>query len=126
MNERIKQIRKSRGLKQREFGNRIGITTGSISNIEKGKRSPSEQTIMAICKEYKVNINWLKTGVGDMFLTDETEVVKQLVQKYSLSDFEESMLQIYIALPKDTRDSIMQFLQNISNIGISSILPQLD
>ena len=51
MNERIKEIRKSVGLSQKEFGERIGVSDTAISKIEHGERNPSKQTIKLICKK---------------------------------------------------------------------------
>ena len=56
MNERIKEIRKSVGLSQKEFGVRIGVSDTAISKIEHGERNPSKQTIKLICKEFKTKI----------------------------------------------------------------------
>lgn len=64
MKDRIKLIRKIKKLSQEEFGVRIGITRSSVSLLESGRNSPSEQTIMLICKEFGVNEVWLRTGEG--------------------------------------------------------------
>lgn len=64
MKERIKLIRKRKNLSQEEFGSQIGITRSSVSLLESGRNSPSEQTIMLICKEFGVNEVWLRTGEG--------------------------------------------------------------
>lgn len=64
MKDRIKLIRKIKKLSQEEFGIRIGITRSSVSLLESGRNSPSEQTIMLICKEFGVNEVWLRTGEG--------------------------------------------------------------
>ena len=73
MNERIKYIRKSSGLTQAEFGERIGITFSSVSLLEKGKNNPSEQTIREICREFDVNKVWLLYGKGEMTSTGPFE-----------------------------------------------------
>ena len=63
--ERIRDVRKSNGLTLEKFGERIGITASSMSTIESGKSNPSDQTILSIVREFKVDGNWLKTGEGD-------------------------------------------------------------
>lgn len=68
MNERIKQLRKEISLSQEEFGKRIGIGKTSVSKIETGENSPSEQTIMLMCREFNVNEEWLRNGTGVMFV----------------------------------------------------------
>ena len=66
LNERIKILRKRLDLTQQEFGERIGIKRNSVALIENG-RNTSEQTIFAICREFNVNEEWLRFGIGDMY-----------------------------------------------------------
>ena len=40
MNERIKQIRKALNLSQDDFGKKLGVTRGVITNIELNKTEP--------------------------------------------------------------------------------------
>ncbi|MCJ7854866.1 helix-turn-helix domain-containing protein [Lachnospiraceae bacterium NSJ-143] len=66
MKERIRLIRKERELSQEEFAKKIGLTKTSISKIETGVNTPSEQTIMSICREFNINEEWLRNGTGSM------------------------------------------------------------
>lgn len=67
MNSRMKAVRKSTGLNQTEFAAKIGLTQNYWSLVESGTRAPSNQVIIAICREYGVNELWLRTGGGEMF-----------------------------------------------------------
>lgn len=64
MNERFKEVRKVLGLTQSEFGKSLGISNTAISKIEKGENNVSESNIISICREFGVNEEWLRTGVG--------------------------------------------------------------
>lgn len=68
MKEQIKQLRKAVNLNQADFGERIGIKQSTITAYECGNRVPMDSTITAICKEYRVNEQWLRTGEGEMFM----------------------------------------------------------
>lgn len=68
MNERIKELRKVLGLSQDEFGRRLGLTRGAITNIELNKTEPKPLLIDLICREFNVNETWLRTGEGEMFV----------------------------------------------------------
>lgn len=63
--ERIKKIRKSNGLTIVDFGKRIGVSNPAVSMMENGKSNPSNQTIVAICREFGINEDWLRTGEGE-------------------------------------------------------------
>lgn len=68
MNKRLKILRKSLNLTQSEFANSIGIKGSSYCDIENGKASITERTIISICSIYNVNRQWLEFGKGDIFL----------------------------------------------------------
>ena len=68
MNDRVREIRKSNKLTMEQFGLRLGVAKSTISGIEAGNRNLTEQMIKAICREFNVNENWLRTGEGDMVI----------------------------------------------------------
>lgn len=78
--ERVKKVRKSKEMTMEKFGERLGVTRTAISNIEKGYRGLTEQMLKAICREFSVNEEWLRTGDGDMSLKlSEDEEIADLV-----------------------------------------------
>ncbi|MEB1806017.1 MAG: helix-turn-helix domain-containing protein [Bacillaceae bacterium] len=60
--ERIKELRKSVDLSQKEFSKKIGISQGSLSDIEKGRNKPSIETFIAISNQFNVTIDWIIKG----------------------------------------------------------------
>ena len=81
MNNRIKELRKKLNLKQATFGERIGISESAVCAFENGRRTPSEQSIKSICREFNVNYAWLVYGQGDMFNEhdDTTEKIDRIL-----------------------------------------------
>ena len=71
MINRIKTIRETLNLSQREFGEKLGVSRDVISNIEHGRVQPKELFLNHICKLYNINETWLKTGIGTIFKTQE-------------------------------------------------------
>ncbi|MCI9610248.1 MAG: helix-turn-helix transcriptional regulator [Oscillibacter sp.] len=67
MNTRIKKLRKALDLTQQAFALRIGTSANVLTNYETGRRNPSSSVINNICKEFRVNEDWLRTGAGEMF-----------------------------------------------------------
>ena len=67
MNERIALVRKSLGLTQEKFAEKVGLSRNFMWMIESGTRVPSDRTISDICREFNVNETWLRTGEGEMF-----------------------------------------------------------
>ena len=73
MNSRIKQVRMALDLSQDEFGRRLGLTRGAITNIEYNKTEPKPLLVDLICREFDVNEEWLRTGEGEMFIKKSRE-----------------------------------------------------
>lgn len=65
MNDRIVQLRKSRGWTQDKFAEEMGISKNYVSLIENGKKIPSDRLISDICQEFNVTEDWLRTGEGE-------------------------------------------------------------
>lgn len=66
-NERIKEVRKALGLTLDRFGEHVGMKKSSISQVESGINAVSGQLRTAVCREFHVREEWLRTGEGDMF-----------------------------------------------------------
>ena len=77
MGERVKELRKALGLSGEKFGEKIGVTRSAISDIERGRNGLSDSNILAICREFNVNEEWLRTGMGEMFkdMTLDEEII---------------------------------------------------
>ncbi len=71
MNDRIRELRKTLELSQKEFAQKIGLKQNAISYMEKSGATVTEQNVKAICSQFSVNESWLRTGSGKMFLENE-------------------------------------------------------
>lgn len=63
---RIKTIRKLNGLNQVEFANKIGVSQGTLSELEQDKYKPSTDTVIAFSNKFKTDLNWLLTGLSSI------------------------------------------------------------
>ena len=76
--ERIREVRKSLGLTLEKFGEKIGMKKNSLSQLENGKNSVTEQVVKAICREYNVDYIWLTTGEGEMFVESDDDFLERI------------------------------------------------
>ena len=113
MNSRLKDIRKALRLTQKEFAARLGITDSGISRLEKGQNQLTDQLIRAICREYKVNYEYLKNGIGEMFVEVPQTVVDELCEQYDLDDFDRIMLQEYLKTDEASRNVLKTYIRKI-------------
>lgn len=65
--DRIRELRKSLGLTQTEFGKKLGVGLGVICNFEYGNTVPNSLQLDLICRTYGCDRIWLETGDGEMF-----------------------------------------------------------
>lgn len=98
MNDRIKELRKYFELSQDAFAKRIGIKGSAISLIEGGQRNVTDQVMNAICREFNVNEEWLRTGNGTMFVElTKAEEAARIVGNVLRTD-DKFILNAFIAL----------------------------
>lgn len=78
MNERIKELRKSLGITQQEFADKLGLKRNTIATYEIGKAVPSDRVVSDLCNKYNVNEKWLRTGEGKKFISlNRTQQIAQ-------------------------------------------------
>ncbi|HCO62550.1 MAG TPA: XRE family transcriptional regulator [Clostridiales bacterium] len=95
MNDRIKSLRKQLGLTQEEFAARIRVKRGAIANYEIGRNEPVDSVLSLICREFRVNEQWLRTGEGEMFLPkSRNEELLAFVEQLAGSDSNDIRVQI--------------------------------
>lgn len=59
---RIREYRQGREIKIADFAKQIGISQGSLSDIENEKTKPSAETISSIVRNTDIDATWLLTG----------------------------------------------------------------
>lgn len=117
MKDRIRQLRKNLGLNQTDFGERIGIKQGTVTGYETGSRTPTDAVILSICREFDVNEEWLRTGVGEMFIEfpEEDEYFKAatMISKEGDKDAMDFLVN-YWKLDPASKELARKFLRGLS------------
>ena len=77
INTRIAEVIRASGLTKTAFAERINVSQQPISRLAKDG-TPSDRTIVDICREFGVNERWLRTGEGEMLmhLSREEEIMR--------------------------------------------------
>lgn len=105
MKDRLKQLRKALGLKQREIAARLGVSTGSIGGWESGSDVPGAARIYQICKEFNVSEKWLRDGVGEMFNAPVVETDAETMKR--------NILELYDQLPPGLQEEFLKICQAV-------------
>ena len=107
------------------FGEKIGLSRQSISNIESGRRSVTNRMIMAIASKYGVSEKWLETGEGEMFMAD-TQAYRQLREKVDrmLSDesdaFRAALVDVVMHLNSEQIDILKEYAVKYYGVDVGS------
>ena len=96
-----------------EFAKRIGMTTSSISLFESGKATPSDRTVLSICREFGVNEHWLRTGEGEMFEQTRETVLDRLAAEYSLDKEQVSVIEAFLDLDAKDREAVLKYFHKV-------------
>ena len=85
--ERIKHIRTTLNLSQRDFAKRAYISQTLLGDIELGNRNVNDRTVQLISTEFNVNKNWLLSGEGEMFAAPPPDLqLEKLVEVFNQLD----------------------------------------
>lgn len=117
MNERIKELRLKLGLSQDEFGRRLGVTRGAITNIELNKVEPKPLFIDLMCREFNVSETWLRTGEGKMFASrGRSDAIAQEVNRFMADhpdSFRERLISLLIRLDEKQWEVLEQYARQL-------------
>jgi len=114
INQRIKKLRKSLGMNQGEFGQKIGMGQAGISKIEQDGNTVIDQNIRLICQTFHVSEKWLRTGAGPMESDDVSTMLARLQEEMDLTDLEMRLLQTYFSFPAEERQTFLAMAQKFA------------
>ena len=119
MKERIKYIRKEKGLTQAEFGEKIGVKGNTVTNYETGLRNPTDAVIRSICREFDVNEEWIRNGTGEMFVqkSKDEQIAEMLadIQKEGDASFKHRLISALTRLNESDWDTLEKLIDEIAS-----------
>jgi transcriptional regulator with XRE-family HTH domain len=114
LQERLKTIRNSMNLTQRQFAAVIGVSRDVVASWEIGRVQPSEAVLRLICKECAVHYDWLKTGEGTMEQVRETADIEKLTQIMEGNNaFMKAFLRSLVEMPKEGWEQMESFVTSL-------------
>lgn len=127
--KRLKQARKRLGLTALEMSTKIGIEKNSYYKYEDGGRFPKADILISLVKKLNINVNFLLTGKGNMFLeksesTEKPEFndlfpdvpfdkdILELISLLEVPIIRHSMLIEFYKQRKEYRSFIKEYFEN--------------
>lgn len=96
---RIKNRRKELNLTQIDIKHECGISSGALSEMENGNRTPSVITFYLLCQALNCSIDWLVTGISPN------------AESCIISPYEESLLNGFRELSEEDQNELMEILE---------------
>ena len=114
-NDRIKEVRKVLGLTQEKFGEKVGMKKSSLSTMETGVNAVSNQLRAAVCREFHVREEWLRTGEGEMFedRTPDQAIVDFAADLVNVEDdaFKKRLISAFARMDESTWDAFKKWAE---------------
>lgn len=101
--ERVKKVRISKGLSQKDFAKQLEITQSVISDIENERRGISRNVLLALGTKFNINATWVLTGEGEMFLPRQISAFKEA--ELTLNNVNEALIKtadLSVPAPEET------------------------
>lgn len=112
--ERLKTIRKSMNLTQRQFAQQIGVSRDIVASWEIGRVQPSEAILRLICRECTASYAWLKYGEGEMADRKEAAETEKLMRIMEGDNtFMKAFLRGLVDLPKEAWEQMETFVESL-------------
>jgi len=94
VSSRLLELRHTLRMTQKEFGEKIHITKGYVTSLEKGRQPLNNRIIKLLSDTYGVNPEWLKHGKGSMFLETRNNQIDEIVRIFNQlnPDFQNFMI----------------------------------
>lgn len=112
VNTRIKELRNELKMTQEAFGDRIGLKRNSIAQIELGTRTPSNQVVLSICREFGVSRLWLEHGEGPMLSPQADNDIAIITRAMEgQSDAKKRLIRLIAEMPDDLLDAMIAYME---------------
>ncbi len=112
--KRIKEIRASLHLTSAELAQKLNIPVRTIGSYEREEAQPGPRFLNALIECCCININWLLSGRGNMFISRKTECdlqyIAQLQERLNLTDKEiEGLIELLDSAA--SREMVLKFIE---------------
>lgn len=117
MKDRIKALRKTLGLTQQKFADRLGVKQNTIAQYESGRNQPVDSVLSLIIRTFNVNETWLRTGEGGMFneISRDEQIAAFLgdVLRSESDDFRRGFLSVLSRTSADEWKALASFAEKL-------------
>lgn len=82
--KKLKELRISRGLKQSQVSDKVGLSRATISNVEVGNRGLSLESLQKFCELYQVDVSYF--GIETKSYNEAVDLTERLKLIFESND----------------------------------------
>lgn len=112
INERIKLLRKEKGLNQKQFASLLGVTQSGASYMEQPGNNISQSSIKSICMIFNINEEWLRNGIEPIYIDPDTFSLDEYARQMGATDLELQIVKLYFDLDANTRKMLVSHFRS--------------
>ena len=101
MNQRLRELREGLHLTRAAFGERLGLSSDTINNLERGRAELRESIIKLICSEYGISEKWFRTGEGSA--SDAAVSLDAFAKTHGATELELHIVKAFFSVDEATR-----------------------
>lgn len=113
--ERLKNIRRSKRVSQKELGQRLGVSQQTIAQYEKAESTPKASTVNKIANALNVDPRTL-LDPPPSHVVDNTKM-RQFLNELLKKQAEENLLRTFRSLNNDGKAKIIEYSKDIHKIA---------
>jgi transcriptional regulator with XRE-family HTH domain len=106
-------IEARRQMSQEKFGEKIGLSKSAISNFEAGTRTPTDRVINDICREFNINEDWLRNGIGEMFVKKNTITLDEYARQRNMTQEDKDFIITYLSIDPALRQAFFKSFKDM-------------
>lgn len=114
---RLKCLRQTLGMTQVDFGLKVGVKRGVITNLESGITELQDPLLSLVCSVFNARREWLETGEGEMFEPKDAEApfydAMGIITNDEPDSFRKRFVIALAELDDAGLDAMEQFIRNL-------------
>ena len=115
INQRIRVLRKSLKMNQRDFGQQIGgMGQAGVSWLEQDGHTITDANIKLICNTFGVSERWLRDGSGDMHAQTRDDYVREFAERCGLGDTFVRIMNSFLSIDEADRAAAYRVITKVA------------
>lgn len=113
VSERIFQIMKEKGMSQKEFSDKTGISQSTVSDWKRRKTNPAADKLIVICEVLQMSADELLTGTRNYSrATNSYEMISKKSEEYEL-------IKVFRSFNEENKNKVLGYIDALKEMNPS-------